>query len=261
MRETRLSTLDASFLTVESPAAHMHVGWAALFGAPDAGPPSFEQLREHIGSRMARAPRYRQRLAEVPFGVNDPVWIDDEDFDVSRHVRHSDSRDFGEIADRVMSNQLDRDRPLWELWIADGLPDGRLGVIGKAHHCMADGLAAVELATLLLDPTPLPPEPDQDGWRPASAPGGPQLLVDGIVDRVGEALHLARSPLKLLSSPQRVVGAANDVIRTARASVTSLRSATPETGLNEPISAGRHLARCAGRWPTSSASRTSSAPR
>jgi diacylglycerol O-acyltransferase / wax synthase len=243
MSRSRLSTLDASFLAVESPSAHMHVGWAALFGTPQAGSPSFEELRDHVASRMARAPRYRQKLAEVPFGVNDPVWIDDEDFDIDRHVRRAGSRDFGEVADRVMSRQLDRDWPLWELWIADDLPDGRLGVIGKAHHCMADGLAAVELATLLLDATPEPPAPDADGWRPAEAPGEGTLLVDGIVDRVGEALEVVLAPMKLIARPQNLLGVATGALRTARASLTSVRAATPNTGLNEPISAARHLAR------------------
>jgi WS/DGAT/MGAT family acyltransferase len=132
---------------------------------------------------------------------------------------------------------------LWELWIADELADGRLGVIGKAHHCMVDGIAAVELASLLLDPTPEPPHPDPDGWRPARAPDEATLLAGGIVDRVGEAIDLTLAPVRLLARPQRLLGAATGALRTARASVTSLRSATPETGLNEPISAARHLAR------------------
>ena len=106
-----------------------------------------------------------------------------------------------ELADEVMSTQLERDRPLWELWIADRLPDGRLGVIGKAHHAMVDGLAAVELATLFLDPTPDPPASGRDGWRPASPPTGAALLLDGLVDRAGDMVELARSPLGLVRNP------------------------------------------------------------
>ena len=91
--------------------------------------------------------------------MNDPVWIDDPDFDIGRHVRRARSGNLGEVADSVMSAQLDRDRPLWEIWIADRLDDGRVGVVGKAHHAMVDGIAAVELATLLFDPSPEPSPP------------------------------------------------------------------------------------------------------
>jgi len=133
----------------------MHVGWAALFSPPRSAPaPSFDELRSHIESRLSRAPRYRQKLAEIPWGANDPVWVDDEQFDLESHVIHASSSDWGELVDKAMSAPLERSRPLWELWIADRLPDGRIGVIGKAHHCMVDGLAAVELAALLLDETP-----------------------------------------------------------------------------------------------------------
>src|SRR5204862_2979091 len=110
-----------------------------------AAAPGFEQIREHIEQRLHRAPRYRQRLAAVPLGLDDPVWVDDAHFDVTRHVRRSDHEDFGELVDEVMSTPLEHDRALWELWIADALPDGRIGVVGKAHHCLVDGLAAVEL--------------------------------------------------------------------------------------------------------------------
>src|SRR5437868_12870001 len=128
MPDTRLTPLDASFLEVESSTAHMHVGWAATFAAPREGrKPRFDELRDHVGGRLGRAPRYRQRLAQVPLGVSEPVWIDDEDFDIERHVRRARSSDFHEVVDEVMSRPLDRDRPLWELWIADRLADGRIG--------------------------------------------------------------------------------------------------------------------------------------
>ncbi len=172
MSGSRLTTLDASFLELESSSAHMHVGWAARF-APRPGHPAprFDELREHVAGRMGRAPRYRQKLARVPLSLHDPVWVDDGDFDVDRHVRHGESGDLGMLVDEVMSEQLGRDHPLWELWIADDLPDGGIGVIGKAHHAMVDGIAAVELASLLVDLTPEPDPPEPDGWLPARAPG------------------------------------------------------------------------------------------
>src|SRR5215218_2053604 len=115
MAPKRLSALDASFLDVETASAHMHVGWAAVLERPeDRPPPSFEQLRDHVSRRLHRAPRYRQRLTEVPFGIFRPVWVDDERFDVTRHVRRSPTGDLMELAEQVMSTPLSRDRPLWE---------------------------------------------------------------------------------------------------------------------------------------------------
>ena len=117
---------------------------------------------------MGRAPRYRQKLAPVPLQMHEPVWVDDTDFDVDRHVHRSPERDLGRLVDEVMSEQLGRDRPLWELWIADDLADGGIGVIGKAHHAMVDGIAAVELATAARGPHARAPP------RPSPTAGGPR---------------------------------------------------------------------------------------
>ena len=174
----RLSALDDSFLAVENASAHMHVGWAAAFRQREAGQtPRFNELRDHIASRLCRAPRFRQRLASVPFGLNAPIWVDDDRFDIERHVLRSTATSLGELADSCMSTQLRRDRPLWQICIADRLEDGRIGLVGKVHHCMVDGIAAVELGSLLLDPTPDPPAQDSDGWRPEQPPGAPAVGI------------------------------------------------------------------------------------
>jgi diacylglycerol O-acyltransferase / wax synthase len=245
MSSRRLSTLDASFLEVESPSAHMHVGWSAVFRPPSGSRrPTFAEVRDHIAGRMPRAPRYRQKLADVPLGVNDPVWVDDDAFDVDRHVRRTDASDLQEATDAAMSRPLARDRPLWELGVADRLPDGRLGIVGKAHHAMADGLAAVELATLLLDPTPEPPPPEPDPWRPARKPTGLDLFVDGAVARVGEAVALAGWPMRTLRRPERLTNVASEGLGAVRALVDAMRPAAAQPAINEPISPHRHLARC-----------------
>src|SRR3954467_1000226 len=177
MSSTRLTSLDASFLEVESPTAHMHVGWAAIFAPPeDRRRPPFTELRDHGEPRLGRAPRYRQKLLGVPLGVSEPVWVDDPDFDVMQHVHRAGSSDFREAADMVLSQPLDHGRPLWELWIADRLDDERIGVVGKVHHCMVDGIAAVELATLMLDPTPKPAATAVEEWQPDGPPPRWQLL-------------------------------------------------------------------------------------
>ena len=243
MSRNRLTSLDASFLEVESPTAHMHVGWAALFSPPPTGPaPSFEQLRGHIESRLSRAPRYRQKLAEVPWGANEPVWIDDEEFDLTRHVFRAGDSEWDGLVDTVMSTQLERDRPLWELWIADRLRDGRIGVIGKAHHCMVDGLAAVELAALLLDATPEPPAAGPETWQAEKSPAGERLLVEGVAGRLQPALELARLPMRLAGHPKHVLGLAGKGLQLVRAAARSVEPAATTTVFNEPNSPRRHLA-------------------
>jgi diacylglycerol O-acyltransferase len=239
----RLSALDASFLEVESPSAHMHVGWAASFAPPDDTlRPSFDALRDHIGSRLGRAPRYRQRLARVPLGVHDPEWIDDPDFEVCEHVRRSDAQDLGELVDRVLSEPLDRERPLWELWIADRLADGRIGMVGKAHHCMVDGIAAVELSTLLLDVEPSTEADRSDGWLPRPVPEPVELFSRALVDRAREQLDLVRGPLEVAISPQRLLELPGRAARTARAMAHAVMPLAPRSPFNEPSSPYRHLA-------------------
>jgi len=240
---TRLSALDASFLEVESATAHMHVGWVATF-APrdDRRRPTYNELLDHIAARIGRAPRYRQRLARVPFGVHDPEWADDDAFDPAHHVRASDAEQLDELVADVLSRPLARDRPLWELWIADRLADGRVGMVGKAHHCMVDGIAAVELTTMLLDPEPDADACEPDGWRAAPAPRPVELLGRGILDRAREQLELLSSPLAALTSPRRLLTVPGHALRTARAVGDALVPSPGASPFNEPSSPHRHLA-------------------
>jgi WS/DGAT/MGAT family acyltransferase len=221
----------------------MHVGWAALFAPPNDGPaPSFAKLREHIGSRLERAPRYRQKLAQVPFAVHNPVWVDDDRFDLKRHVHRAASADIREVIDDAMSAPLDQEIPLWQLWIADNLSDGRIGVVGKAHHCMVDGIAAVELAALLLDPTVKPPSSPRDRWKAAPVPGAVKLLTQGLRDRLLDPLALFGTPIEIVRSPRRVFGLPESLMRALRALGHSVGAPAPQSMLNGPISSSRHLA-------------------
>src|SRR5215210_1338501 len=245
MPPERLSALDASFLAVEGPSAHMHVGWAATFAPPvDRPRPEFETLFAHIASRLDRAPRYRQRLAPDPLGLNAPLWVDGEDFDPAEHIHRSAAEDLPQLADAVLSEPLRRDRPLWEFWIADRLRDGRIGLVGKAHHCMVDGIAAVELGSLLLDLAPdgAPREDDDDDvhdWLPAPAPHALELLARGAWDRTREQLGLLRHPVALARSPLAITGLG---LRTARALAGAVLPVAPPSALNQPGSPARHLA-------------------
>ena len=240
MPPQRLSALDASFLAVESPSAHMHVGWAATFAAPEHGPrPSFEALFAHIASRLCRAPRYRQRLAPDALGLSAPLWIDAEDFDPAEHIHRSAAERMADLADAVLSEPLRRDRPLWEFWIAPELADGRIGLVGKAHHCMVDGLAAVELGSLLLDADPQPPAAEADEWQPAPAPHALELLARGAWDRTREPLGLLKAPLELARAPLALPGFA---LRSGRALAGAVLPVAPPSLLNAPSSPDRHLA-------------------
>ena len=242
MTVTRLSPLDASFLAVETPTAHMHVGWAAVFEPRSNGVrPSFEQLREHIARRLPRAPRYRQTLKSVPLGVNAPVWVDDMDFDVERHVVAARSDRLGEVIEECMSKPLPRQRPLWQVSIAERLDDGRIGVVGKAHHCMVDGIAAVELGSLLLDPDPAAPPPAQDAWAPESPPSGSRLLGRGLTDLARSQLDLAAIPARAARSPRQALELASRARRAAAALLDAARPARLTPQLNPPISPLRQL--------------------
>ena len=245
MTPARLTPLDASFLAAETPTAHMHVGWAAVFDPPpDGRRPTYTDLRDHIESRLDRAPRYRQRLAPVPFDLHDPVWVDDERFDVARHVLRAPFTDLDQIVSAAMSAPLERSRPLWECWVAPELDDGRVAVVGKVHHCMVDGLAAVELAALLLDPEPEPPPAVCDVWRPEPAPSALSRLVQGALDRAVEEARLAGLPARIAGSPARVAAALAEARRVgATLSSAFGRPASPSRALNPDISSLRHLAR------------------
>ncbi len=221
----------------------MHVGWATTFRPPKDRPrPTFDDLFEHLESRLSRGRRFRQRLARVPLGLNAPLWIDDERFDAARHIERARSSTLTEVIDDCLSHQLDRERPLWQLCVADHLDDGRIGVVGKVHHCMVDGIAAVELAALLLDPTPEPEPPSPDRWRPGPTPAAISRLAGGVLDQLRGDFELLRLPAKVAGSPMRALGAAAKGLGAARAAVSMLRPAPPIPSLNAPISPFRHLA-------------------
>jgi WS/DGAT/MGAT family acyltransferase len=239
-----LSPLDAAFLSLEAPHAPMHVGWAAKF-APraDGSRPSFEDVRAHIAGRLGRAPRYRQRLADVPLGLGDPVWVDDPQFAIADHVLRAGHGDFQLLADEVLSTPLEHGRPLWELWIAEQLDDGHFGVVGKAHHCLVDGLAAVELMALLLDPEPEPDPGEGPQWVPEVGAGTLELAADAVRQQAGQALELARLPLGYAFSPDRLLELPSQMWRTSRALLNTAAPLAPSSRLNGAMSARRHLAR------------------
>lgn len=249
MAYQRLKAIDTAFLQLESPIAHMHVGWAAIFDPPEDGKRhSFDEIREQIERRLSRAPRYRQRLAFTPLNLADPVWVDDKDFAIENHVRRVPSKGvvsrkrFNEIVGEVLSTPLARNRPLWTLDVVESLAGRRTGVIGKVHHCMVDGLAAVELGTLLMDTDPDAPRAEPDRWEPRKPPSAPALLGLGIADRLREPFRLARMAAGTATSPGRMRNIAVQLLRTPTTLVRELTPLAPASPLNPPIGSARQLA-------------------
>jgi diacylglycerol O-acyltransferase / wax synthase len=196
----RLSALDASFLFAEHRTTAMHVGGVMTFAPPEDRPFDAEAFTKLIGSRLGLVPRYRQKVVEIPGRIGLPVWVDDPDFDLHFHVRHTALAAPGtddvlrELVGRLLARQLDRSRPLWEVYLIEGLADGRFAVVTKTHHAMVDGLASMDIGAVLLDLTPEPRETPPDVWQPEPAPSGLRLVADAVGDVLrtpGSALDVA----------------------------------------------------------------------
>jgi WS/DGAT/MGAT family acyltransferase len=213
----RLSAEDASYLFFESPGAHMHLAWTWVFEggslvAADGGV-DIAAIRRHVAARLVRFPHFRQRLVWTPVEGH-PVWVDDESFKLPYHVRHVALPDPGDEARlkimtaAIVSQPLDRSRPLWELWVVEGLAGGRFAIVAKTHHCMADGRSTVNLMTGLLDTTPRVHDDEPSDWLPRPAPGAALLVRDGLVERATHAARILADGAEALGRPARWLGAA-----------------------------------------------------
>jgi diacylglycerol O-acyltransferase / wax synthase len=246
----RLTGLDGSFLRIETPSAHMHVGWKGFFTPREGGPEvSGRELRAQIAGRLGLAPRFRQRLASPPAGLAEPVWVDDERFRLEDHVvelsppaRALPRERFDALCDVFLSEPLDRRRALWRVALAPRLDDGSVGLAMKVHHAMVDGLSAVELALLLLDVQPDPPRPEVERWAPAAAPGTARLALEALAERGEESLRAARGLARIAAHPRTsAVRAASALRETAVAVGVDLLRPAPESCVNVDIGPGRAL--------------------
>jgi len=205
----RLTGLDSSFLHLERDATHMHVAGCMVF---EGSAPAYEELVGQIVSRLHLVPRYRQRLAFVPLNQGRPVWVDDPHFNVNFHVRHSalprpgGDAQLKRLTGRVFSQALDRARPLWELWLVEGLSDDRFALLSKTHHALVDGVSGVDIATVLFDssPDPMPVAPPEHEWIPRPLPSGAQLLADALLERTTVPAEIARGVRATLRGPRHV---------------------------------------------------------
>ena len=245
----RLSVLDAEFLHLEDEAAHLHIAGVSVFEGPAPASDGIERL---LAAKLHRIPRYRQRVRFVPLELGRPVWVDDPHFNLSYHVRHTalpaPSRDaeLCRLMARLMSQPLDRDRPLWEAWVVEGLADGRWALVSKVHHCMVDGISGVDLLTVLLDVQRGTDLPEPEPWTPSPEPSGLAMVRDAWGGLVHDAAALAtRWP----SAVRHSVG----TLRAARDTGEGLVGFGRHLGATPPLSIegaiGPHR-----RWAHSSAS-------
>jgi len=242
----RLSALDTSFLYLEEPTTPMHVGGLAVFQIPEEG---FDSARivELVEKRLGLVPRYRQLVRSVPGHLANPVWVDDPDFDIEFHVRRSGLPKPGsdaallELVGRLMSRPLDRDRPLWELYVVDGLSDGRFAVISKTHHAMVDGVGALDIGQVILDLTPTPRETPEELWAPVTEPGPLQLVSDAVTEYLQRPSSVIDS---IRGGIADVKHTANRVIDTVGGLAAAARMAArqaPDSPLNGVIGAQRRF--------------------
>ena len=245
MHGDRLSGLDTSFLHLEDGPAHMHVASTTLFEGPT---PEYEEFRDHIASRLHLVPRFRQKLRFVPFGQGRPVWIDDPNLNLEYHVRHTalpppgTEEQLRTLAARLFSQRLDRDKPLWELWLVDGVEGGRFAIVAKTHHCLVDGVSGVDITTVLFDLDRDPePAPEPDAWLPAPEPSDAQLLAEALIERVTSPAEIARGARALLRAPRHVAGAAIEGLGAA-GSIARTGLAAPASPFNVQIGPYRRFA-------------------
>ncbi len=247
MTHEPVSQEDATLLCSEDPSAQLQIGALCFFeGAPlrdDRDNLRLDDLRAHVAARLAHAPRFRQRIAPVPFDVARPSWVDDEHFDTARHIHGRRLTGSGErselrsFVNGILDTRLDPAHPLWDMWFIDGLADGRVAGVLRVHHVMADGLALLDAASLVLDTEPRADADAPAPWTPGSAPGSAGRLLASLADRARHQVGFALSAPRVMLDPRRVLGLA----RTA-GGLRHLRSSmAPALGITERVGPHRNV--------------------
>jgi WS/DGAT/MGAT family acyltransferase len=252
-----MSPMDSSFLHIENATTPMHIGAVSIFAGP---PPPFADLRAMVDGKLALVPRYRQKVRFVPLAAGPPIWVDDPHFSLDYHLRHTaipapgDEPQLRQMASRVFSQALDRDKPLWELWVVEGMHDGRWALLSKVHHCMVDGVAATDLMSVMFsdetageDPSPAALE---RRWSAAPEPSSVDILLRTLVRRASPSGQL-ETIKRALGTPRETLRSFAEIARAAAAATPSLRpiAASSLTGPMARTGAG------AGRTCASATSR------
>jgi diacylglycerol O-acyltransferase len=241
----RLSSIDASFLTNETDSSHMHVGGVLIFEGP---PPSYDDLLDHIRGRLHLVPRFRQKLAFPPLQSGRPFWIDDPSFNLEYHVRHSalpspgSEEQLENMAARQFSQQLDRTKPLWELWLVQGLKRKRFALISKTHHALVDGVSGVDIATVLFDvkPVPEPAEADHE-WVPSPSPSPASLLARGAESVASTPVRAAKRLGAAVTHPRPAVRQVTEGAEAIGEVAWNFANPAPDVPLNTEIGSYRRF--------------------
>ena len=221
----------------------MHVGGVALFEGP---PPDPEDVLGMVRARLHMVPRFRQKLALVPWGLGRPVWVDDAHFNLEYHVRHTalprpgDDAQLKRLVARTMSQQLDRSKPLWEIWLAEGLAHDRFALISKTHHCLIDGISGADIMSVLLDTERDPPAIEAQPWHPAPEPSQEELIADALAERLTSPAEVIRTIQTAAMDRHNVV---NRVLESAKALGAFIGNsfAAPPSSLNQPVGPHRRF--------------------
>jgi WS/DGAT/MGAT family acyltransferase len=242
----RLTSVDAAFLTQEREGSHMHVGGVLVF---EGDPPSRGEFADHIESRLHLVPRYRQKLTVPRFEMGRPLWVDDPRFNLGYHIRHTALPAPGSLEQlqllvgRIFSQRLDRSKPLWEIWLVEGLADGRFALISKVHHAVVDGVSGADLTTVLFDLSPEggDRQEPEGPWQPAPEPSDAQVVAKGLGDLVRAPVGVAGRALKYVTEPNRAVERAREAAEGVGEIAWGTLNRAPETPLNVPIGPHRRV--------------------
>ena len=240
----RLSPLDASFLHVEDDVSHMHIAAVGIFEGPA---PRYDDVVAMVRGKLPLVPRYRQVVRFVPLDLGRPVWVDDPHFNIDYHLRHTalpapgGESELRALVGRVMAHQLDRSKPLWEIWMVEGLERGRWALLSKTHHALVDGVSGTDLLAVIMDATPQSTPAVPDDWTPRAAPSGSRLALDAVTD-------LARSPYEQLRAvrastrvPRHALSHAVEITR-GLSSMAGVVRRPPASSLNGPLGPHRRYA-------------------
>jgi WS/DGAT/MGAT family acyltransferase len=242
----RLTATDASFIVQEHGPSHMHIGGVVILEGP---PPAYDDFLRHIEARLHLVPRYRQRVLVPRFEMGRPLWIDDTRFNLTYHVRHtalpppgSDAH-LQKLTARVFAQQLDRSKPLWEIYLVEGLEGGRFALISKTHHAMVDGISGVDIATLLfdLDRDAPPAQPPAEKWVPHPEPTPLEVVADLAVDSARVLAEMAESAIGALRDPERAWRSVRETLEGLGEVVWAGLTQAPESPLNGPIGPHRRV--------------------
>jgi WS/DGAT/MGAT family acyltransferase len=232
-----MSPADVSFLHIEDDVSHMHIGSVGIFEGPF---PGYQKVKDMFAGKLPLVPRYRQVVRTVPLDLGRPVWTDDPHFNIDYHIRHTalpkpgGETELRRLVGRLMSQQLDRTKPLWEVWVVEGLERGQWAMVSKTHHCMVDGVSGTDLLSIVMDQTPGGSLPVADDWNPAPAPSRARLAVEAVAELARSPYEQMRGVRSATRVPRQAIAQVADIARGMR-SMTSLLRPTPESTLNGPI--------------------------